>query len=152
MTRVLRLVGAVLVWSVLGSACLVLLSVFLPLLVVAGLLRALYDGGRWLLDHVRVVDVPDDLDDVLRRRIDGGAADELGCACPVTTATVVGCPRCDWRTCEQHQGGPHLCERDAAVEAFDTNPRNTPVGAHFAAWEIECADLQKFAKRLGGKR
>lgn len=112
--RLFHRIGAALVWAVLGSACLVLLSVFLPLLVVAGLLRALYDGGRWLLDHVRVVDVPDGLDEVLRGQIDGDEVyaerKTLACGCSAETTAYTCARECGWQACAVHLHATHYCE------------------------------------------
>lgn len=156
-----RLIGAALVWTVLGVAIVVGFVVCLPLFFVAGVLRGLYEVGKVLIRRGEM-SAADDLDDVLRAEIDGDGeayrpefldeSNVLRCGCRPIESEVARCPRCDWVTCVGHAGAPHLCERDAVVEAFNTNPRNTPVGGDFAAWESECAGLSRLARKLGGQR
>lgn len=154
MTRFGQCVVAVVLWSVAAVVWTVVLAIGLPLLVVAGVCRGVYRIGRTLIGRGEMSGA-DDLTDLLRARIDGDdetcAADQLACGCPFAGASV-NCAACGWRSCPVHAGAAHLCERDPVVEAFDTNPRNTPVGTDFAAWEQECTHLNRWAKKLGGTR
>lgn len=127
MSRAGDFIGAALVWTVLAVAAAVLFVVGLPLLAVAAVLRTVYELGSPLFRRGEMSGA-DDLDDVLRARIDGDDdADLLGCGCLRDEQPETGCTRCDWVTCYDHQFGPHLCERDAAVEAFNINPRGDAV-------------------------
>jgi hypothetical protein len=154
MTRVGRFFGAVLVWTVVGAACLVALAVCLPLFLAAGVCLGVHRVVQTLVRRGEMSGA-DDLDDVLRAEIDGDgeayATDLLSCGCARGTTTC-SCIHCGWTSCWDHRVATHLCERDPVIEAFDTNPRNTPVGEDFAAWEQECAHLARWAKKLGGTR
>jgi hypothetical protein len=115
MTRVGRFIGVVLVWTVLAVAAAALFVVGLPLLAVAALLRGIYELGCAAVRRFKAAG-PDDLDDVLRARIDGAgeayAADLLSCGCPQTMPVTARCSSCGWKSCLAHAGAAHLCERD----------------------------------------
>jgi len=107
--RICRLVGAALVWTVMAVVAAAAFAVCLPLLVVAALFRGVAEVGRVLFRRGEMSGV-DDLDEVLRARIDGDDTAVLDCGCPPPLA-VYGCPHCGWRSCSQHRGSAHLCER-----------------------------------------
>jgi hypothetical protein len=125
------LAGVVLVWSVMLAASVVVLAVPLPLLLVC---RALARRGE---DDT----TPDDLDDVLRARIDGdGGADAtnvLGCGCRRTgQRPVARCMDCGWVACVVHALGTHLCERVDPVDAWlNSTPRLKPLNLDDSAAE-----------------
>ena len=110
-------------------AAAVLFVVGLPLLAVAALLRGIYELGCAVARRFKRA-VPDDLNDTLRGRIDGDgeayAEDLLSCGCPFNGVTY-GCLHCGWRSCFEHQGATHLCERDPIV-----GWQNAPLPAHEA--------------------
>lgn len=132
MSRVGRFIGAVLVWTVFGAACLVALAVCLPLLAVAALLRGIYELGQALVRRGEMSGV-DDLNDTLRARIDGDgeprAEDLLSCGCAVGTTTC-SCIHCGWTSCWDHRVATHLCERTPLFDWQHEWPTNRIKPAH----------------------
>lgn len=93
------------------------------IVVAVGLLAMTVRHGRPLFGRGETADVPDDLDDVLRARIDGDeayAADQLPCGCPLTMPVTARCRRCGWRSCLAHAGATHWCEPEPGRQWQDS--------------------------------
>lgn len=144
-TRVARLLGQVVAWSITGVAVLVGLLLALPFIVLGWLVLLLAKLFQILtrreVDGLSDGGEPDALTEELARRIDGpdaavvgriltALADEesvLNCGCLDIAWPQHACKRCDWRTCLGHAGAHHYCVGDelpqrgaplpAAVEA-----------------------------------
>jgi hypothetical protein len=85
---------------------------------VGGVVKLLRAVASWLYAVAQVMGgrgEVDDLDNVLRARIDGdgeaNAADLLSCGCAPGTSTC-SCVHCGWTSCWDHRAATHLCERD----------------------------------------
>lgn len=147
MSRALHVIGAVLVWTVRAVAAAAVFAVGWPVASVAALGRVLIRRGE--------MSGADDLDDVLRARIDGDGeaydAGLLACGCPRDDRPTAGCTRCDWVTCYDHQFGPHLCERDPIrtwQDASLTPAVEAGVNEAFARIAARLSDLNRVDKQL----
>lgn len=119
--RVARLVGTALVWTVLGVAATVGLLVCLPVLLVAAVLRGLYEVGRALIRRGEMSGA-DDLDDSLRAEIDGNG-EVFACGC-LNNGVIYSCITCGWKSCWDHKDATHLCERDPVRDWAHEWPTN----------------------------
>lgn len=128
MTAAGKVLGAALFWVLVLVACVVLIAVCVPLLAVDGVVRAVWAFVGALGPRGEMSGTPDDLDDVLRARIDGdGEAGRLACGCvKQETSNIVGCLRCQWETCYQHKGATHLCEPDP-IDRWQYAPDRDPM-------------------------
>jgi len=128
----------------------VILVVLTATVAASILLFALYHGGRLLFGRGEVASTPDDLDDVLRGRIDGD--DGLPCGCPKTMPVTARCRRCGWKSCLAHAGATHWCEPEPGRQWQDSPlpPREAKqVNGVFAALvNSDLADLRRVDQDL----
>ena len=153
MSRVGYFIGAALVWTVMAVVAAVMFVIGLPLLVVAALLRGLYELGRVPIRRGEMSGA-DDLDDVLRARIDGDgeaySVDVMACGCTYAGVSVT-CDACGWRTCMDHAAATHLCERDPIrswQDASLTPAVEAGVNDAFARIAARLSDLNRVDKQL----
>lgn len=122
-----RVLAAVLFWTLFLAACVVLVGVCVPLLAIDGAVRGVRLLVGALTRRGEMSGTPDDLDDVLRARIDGDeayAADLMACGCTFAGASV-SCT-CGWRTCPTHSSATHLCEPDP-IDRWQYAPDRDPM-------------------------
>jgi len=139
-TRVVRLLGQALVWSVVLVAAAVALVLSLPVLVLAAVGRGLVELGRALTRRGEddTYAEPDLLDGQLRAEIDGGGEADLGdllagrilpCGCEPTSGVTTRCPGCGWWSCLAHRGAPHLCDPSDPIRSWQNAPLPPAVAA-----------------------
>lgn len=100
------------------------------------------------------------------------ADEQLDCGCLRLAWPQATCPRCGYTTCVGHSPMTHYCgQADVKADPLDawlneaprikpanldsrpeSVPSSAPAGDDFAAWEQECDDLKRWAKKLKGKR
>lgn len=102
-------------------------------------------------------------------RLDADA--QLDCGCLALAWPQATCEHCNYRSCVAHAAATHYCEPvdkpdplDAWLEAAprikpanldgppETVPASAPAGDDFDAWELECDELKRWAKKLKGTR
>lgn len=107
----------------------------------------------------------------LRDFVEEDPGEQLDCGCLALAWPQATCRRCSYRSCVGHADATHYCEPvdkpdplDAWLNAAprlrpanldgppESVPSNAPAGGDFTAWEQECTHLNRWAKKLGGKR